>query len=373
MKRLGFGLMRLPVIGDDKARVDKEKVCRMVDLFIERGFQYFDTAWFYHEKQSELVAGECLVSRYPRESFFLADKMPLDFLTSKDEVESIFTRQLEKCRVGYFDYYLIHALKGGDKLKKAEDYHLFDFLREKKAQGLARHIGFSFHDSAEVLDDVLTRHPEVDFVQLQINYLDWDSGTVQSEKVYETARRHGKDVIIMEPVKGGTLARLPEKALDIFRAADPGRSPSEWAIRFASSLEGVLVVLSGMSTLEQVDENTSFMSNPVPLSDAEKAVVFRAAEVIKDDAMIPCTACRYCVDGCPAAIPIPDYFALYNSDLRKNGIGRKSPDSSLYEEMADGHGKASDCIECGQCESVCPQALEIRKHLRDVASRFEES
>ena len=371
MRKLGFGLMRLPVIGEDKGNIDKEKVSRMVDLFIERGFQYFDTAWFYHEKCSELAAGECLSARYPRSAFYLADKMPLDLLESGDKPEDYFAKQLEKCRVEYFDYYLIHALKGA-KLEKAEEFGLFEFLKAKKAEGKASNIGFSFHDSAEVLDDILTNHPEVDFVQLQINYLDWDSGSVQSEKVYKTARKHGKDIIIMEPVKGGTLASLPEKAEVLLKSASPSMTPAEWAIRFAAGLEGVIMVLSGMSTLEQVDENTSFMRDSHPLSDSEKEMLFKAAEIIKDDARIGCTACRYCTDGCPASIPIPEYFALYNSDLGKYGIGRRSMDPASYAALSEGRGKASSCIECGQCEAICPQGLPIRELLKKVSSRFEE-
>ena len=372
MKKLGFGLMRLPVIGEDKGNIDKEEVCRMIDLFMERGFTYFDTAWFYHEKQSELAAGECLASRYPRSSFVLADKMPLDLLAPGDDPSSYFSKQLEKCRVEYFDYYLIHALKGGDKLRKAEDLHLFEFISRIKAEAKARRIGFSFHDSAEVLDQILSAHPEVDFVQLQINYLDWDSTSVQSRKVYETARRHGKDVIIMEPVKGGRLASIPQRAEEVLHQLDDALSPAGWALRFAAGLDGVIMVLSGMSTIAQVDENTRLLDDPAPLSTDERDALYRVAGIIEDEAMIGCTACSYCVDGCPQDIPIPGYFAFYNEDIRRNGIGRKSLDTAGYARIAEGHGKASSCIGCGQCESICPQGLPITRLLKDVAARFED-
>ena len=247
-----------------------------------------------------------------------------------------------------------------------------EFISRIKAEGKARRIGFSFHDSAEVLDQILSAHPEVDFVQLQINYLDWDSTSVQSRKVYETARRHGKDVIIMEPVKGGRLASVPQRAEEVLHQLDDTLSPAGWALRFAAGLDGVIMVLSGMSTIAQVDENTRLLDDPAPLSTDERDALYRVAGIIEDEAMIGCTACSYCVDGCPQDIPIPGYFAFYNEDIRRNGIGRKSLDTAGYARIAEGHGKASSCIGCGQCESICPQGLPITRLLKDVAARFED-
>lgn len=371
-KKLGFGLMRLPLTDpNDGASVDVELLKTMVDAFLEKGFTYFDTAWMYCGFQSECAIREALVKRHPRDSYTLADKLHAGFLKTKEDRERIFQEQLRKTGVDYFDYYLLHDV-GTDHYKTYQELDCFRWLEEKKAQGLARHIGFSYHDNAELLDRVLTKHPEVEFVQLQLNYLDWDSEGVQSRKCYETAVKHGKPVIVMEPVKGGTLARVPESVEKMFREARPEMSIPSWAIRFAASLEHVMMVLSGMSNMEQLLDNTDYMADFQPLSAQEQALVKKAVDAINSTIAIPCTGCSYCTEGCPQRIAIPKYFSLYNADLQE--IKEKSwrPQGEYYTRLTMNFGKASDCLECGQCEQVCPQHLPIIRHLKDVAARFEK-
>lgn len=371
-KKLGFGLMRLPLTDpNDGASVDVELLKTMVDAFLEKGFTYFDTAWMYCGFQSECAIREALVKRHPRDSYTLADKLHAGFLKTKEDRERIFQEQLRKTGVDYFDYYLLHDV-GTDHYKTYQELDCFRWLEEKKAQGLARHIGFSYHDNAELLDRVLTEHPEVEFVQLQLNYLDWDSEGVQSRKCYETAVKHGKPVIVMEPVKGGTLAHVPESVEKMFREARPEMSIPSWAIRFAASLEHVMVVLSGMSNMEQLLDNTDYMADFQPLSAQEQALVKKAVDAINSTIAIPCTGCSYCTEGCPQRIAIPKYFSLYNADLQE--IKEKSwrPQGEYYTRLTMNFGKASDCLECGQCEQVCPQHLPIIRHLKDVAARFEK-
>lgn len=371
-KKLGFGLMRLPLTDpNDGASVDVELLKTMVDAFLEKGFTYFDTAWMYCGFQSECAIREALVKRHPRDSYTLADKLHAGFLKTKEDRERIFQEQLRKTGVDYFDYYLLHDV-GTDHYKTYQELDCFRWLEEKKAQGLARHIGFSYHDNAELLDRVLTEHPEVEFVQLQLNYLDWDSEGVQSRKCYETAVKHGKPVIVMEPVKGGTLARVPESVEKMFREARPEMSIPSWAIRFAASLEHVMVVLSGMSNMEQLLDNTDYMADFQLLSAQEQALVKKAVDAINSTIAIPCTGCSYCTEGCPQRIAIPKYFSLYNADLQE--IKEKSwrPQGEYYTRLTMNFGKASDCLECGQCEQVCPQHLPIIRHLKDVAARFEK-
>ena len=370
MKKLGFGLMRLPLVNDDFSQPDKAQLCDMVDLFLEKGFQYFDTAWFYHNGQSEAAVKECLVERYPRSAFLLADKMPLILIHKESELEEYFNTQLERCGVDYFDYYLIHDM-GGNRRKAAEDTHIFEFLQKKKKAGLVKHIGFSFHDTADVLDGILTKHPEVDFVQIQLNYLDWENDTIQSRKCYETAKKHGKPVIVMEPVKGGTLANIPQEAENLFRTYRPDLSVASWAIRFAASHENVMLVLSGMSDLEQVKDNLSYMENFTPFTEEEYARVQKAADIINGSIAIPCTGCAYCINKCPKNIAIPKYFALYNADMRELETKAWTAQTMLYSHFSEQFGKASDCIECRQCEKMCPQHIHIREWLKKVAARFE--
>ena len=369
-KKLGFGLMRLPLTDPNvDTSIDIEQLKQMVDAFLAGGFTYFDTALMYCGFKSECAVKDALVSRHPRDSFTLADKLHAGFLKTREDRDRIFDEQRRKTGVEYFDYYLLHDI-GADHYKVYTELDCFTWLQEKKAQGLVRHIGFSFHDNAELLDRVLTEHPEVEFVQLQLNYLDCDSEGVQSRKCYETAVKHGKPVIVMEPVKGGTLAQVPEAVETMFRAHHPDLSVPSWAIRFAASLDNVMVVLSGMSTLAQVQDNMSYMAQLRPLDAAEQALVKKAVDIINGAITIPCTGCSYCTDGCPRHIAIPKYFSLYNAELQEVEGKGWTPQGEYYDRLTLSFGKASDCIGCGQCERVCPQHLPIIRYLKDVAAKF---
>ena len=371
-KKLGFGLMRMPLLNKNSdADVDIDQVCKMVDLFLERGFTYFDTALMYHSCKSEEIVKKVLVDRHPRESFTLATKLHSDFFNSIEERDRIFEQQLERTGAGYFDYYLVHGIEKA-MLEKYEKFDCFNFVLQKKKEGLVRHAGFSFHDTPELLDRILTDHPEMEFVQLQINYMDWESEWIQSRACYEVAVRHNKPVIVMEPVKGGTLAKIPEEAAELFKAYDPKMSIPSWAIRFVASLDNVMLVLSGMSSLEQMEDNTSFMQDFVPLTDEEKELCFRAGGIINSNIAVPCTACSYCTEGCPMRICIPKYFSLYNEDMRDD-LEHKgwTINFSTYNTLSKEFGKASDCIACGQCEGICPQHLPIIENLKKVAALYE--
>ena len=371
-KKFGFGLMRLPRLDPDQpAAVDVEQVKQMVDLFMSKGFTYFDTAWMYNGFASECVAKEALVERYPRDSFTLATKLHNGFFNTLEERDDVFFKQLEKTGAGYFDYYLLHGIEKGS-IEKYEKFDCFSWLLEKKAQGLVRHAGFSYHSTPELLDEILTKHPEMEFVQLQINYLDWESKWIQSRACYEVCVKHHKPVIVMEPVKGGTLADLPEEAEKLLKAKEPAMSIPSWAIRFAASLDNVMCVLSGMSSLEQMQDNLSYMEDFKPLDEEEKNMCFEAAKIINSQIAIPCTACSYCTEGCPMHICIPQYFSIYNEDMREH-LDQKgwTINFTNYERLSETFGKASDCIGCGQCEGVCPQHLTIIDYLKDVAAHYE--
>lgn len=371
-KKLGFGLMRLPLTDrTDAGAIDVEQVKRMVDTFLERGFTYFDTAWMYCGFHSEQVAKTALVDRHPRDSYTLATKLHAGFINSLEDRELIFNAQLEKTGVTYFDYYLLHGIEAA-MLPKYEQFDCFQWLLDKKAKGLVKHAGFSFHDSAQLLDEILTKHPEMEFVQLQINYLDWESEWIQARKCYEIAVKHGKPVIVMEPVKGGTLAKVPEEAEKLFRESAPHMSVPSWAIRFAASLDNVMMVLSGMSSLEQLEDNLSYMEHFQPLTEEEKKLTGKVADIINAQIAVPCTGCSYCTEGCPQKIAIPQYFSLYNEDMREN-LEEKgwTINFTQYEILTGKFGKAKDCVECGQCESVCPQHLPIMEKLKDVSAHFD--
>lgn len=371
-KKLGFGLMRLPLNDrSNPADIDMEQLKQMVDLFMENGFTYFDTAWMYNAFASESAAKEALVSRYPRESFTLATKLHAGFIETKEDRDRIFNTQLERTGAGYFDYYLIHGIEA-TMIEKYESLECFDWLLEKKAAGLVKHAGFSFHDTPEMLEEILTKHPEMEFVQLQINYLDWESEWIRSRACYEVAERHGKPVIVMEPVKGGTLAKVPAEAEALFKAQDASMSVPSWAIRFAASLPNVMVVLSGMSSIDQMKDNLSYMKEFRPLSEEEQKICFKAADIINSQIAIPCTGCSYCTEGCPMNIAIPQYFSIYNEDMREH-LEEKgwTINFTNYEIISGTRGKASDCIACGQCEGVCPQHLSIIDYLKDVAAHYE--
>ena len=367
-KKLGFGTMRLPLKdAEDPKNIDLETFRQMADLFLARGFCYFDTAYPYHGGFSKEAVRQCVAERYPRERFLLADKMPVYLVKTAEDYERIFAEQLRRCGVEYFDVYLLHNL-GRDRYPDVQRLGGFDFLRRLKERGLARNIGFSFHDDAETLDRILTEHPEVDVVQLQINYLDWNGAVAQSGRCYETAKRHGKDVIVMEPVKGGQLAKLPGKAMELFTAfyGDAAPSPASLAIRFAASLEQVKVVLSGMSTPEQMEDNTGFMEPFAPLTPEERTLTQEIEQELKRAIRVPCTACRYCMEVCPRNIAIPDYFGLLNLYAV---TGKKT--NMYYQRYSLNHGKASDCLKCGLCERNCPQHLPIRQTLEEFAALYE--
>ena len=353
-KNFGFGCMRLPMAGDD---IDLEAFAAMVDKFIAAGFNYFDTARPYHRGFSEKALKTCLTDRYERSAYLLADKLSDNFFETEADIRPLIEDQLKTCGVEYFDFYLMHAMSAG-RHRKYLDTRAYDIAQELKAGGKLRHVGMSFHDSAEVLDQILTERPELEFVQLQFNYLDYNDPKVQSRLCYEVCRKHGKPVLVMEPVKGGTLVNLPQEALELL----PDGSPASYAIRYAAGFEGIAVVLSGMSNMAQMEDNLSYMTDFKPLSEQEHAIIDKVRTLYQAQHKIPCTACRYCVDGCPAGIPIPEIFALQNAKL-----GGEAVDADAYGKFA---ATGADCLDCGQCESACPQNLHIRDLLREVDKVF---
>lgn len=373
MQKFGFGTMRLPVFDpEDPKTIDYEQFSRMVDTYLAAGFTYFDTAYPYHQEMSEAAVKKCLVDRYPRESFVLADKMPIIRVDDSSDYQKYFDEQLARCGVTYFDYYLLHNM-GIDRYVKTQKFGGFEFISELKKKGLAKQIGFSYHDNAEVLDKILTEHPEVDFVQLQINYLDWKSEVVQSEACYEVAKKHGKKVIVMEPVKGGALVNLPESAKAVMDECTISKgkkvedvSTASYAIRFAASLDNVMLVLSGMSSEAQLQDNLSYMKDFVPLDEDEKAMLFKCAELINGATEVGCTSCKYCLEECPIGVNIPAYFGLLN--LYKS-LGKKT--NMYYERASFGHAKASECLQCGKCENICPQHILIREKLVKFSELYE--
>ncbi len=361
--KLGFGLMRLPKKGVGK---DIEQFKEMVDMFLDAGFTYFDTAYIYGG--SEAATKKALVERHPRDSYTLCSKLNshLFKFTEIGSKRELVT-SMNRAGVEYFDFYLLHALSERN-YKKYEDYHLWDFLKERKAKGQIRHIGFSYHGGPELLDQLLTEHPEVELVQLQINYEDWENPKVFARANYEVARKHGKSIVIMEPVKGGSLADPPEEVKKLFKEYAPDMSYASWAIRFCASLDGVITVLSGMSNVEQMKDNISFMKDFKPLNEEEQEIIHKAQRIIGQSATIPCTACHYCTDGCPVQIDIPGIFKAMNKQL---GSGQTEEAKEAYLAAAPEGRKASNCIECGQCEAACPQKLSVIEGLKKAAEMFE--
>lgn len=359
MKKLGFGLMRLP---KQKDQIDIERTAAMADAFLKKGFTYFDTAYVYEgsEEAFRLAIG----SRQPRECYQLANKLPVWCMNSAEDAPKIFATSLQRCGVDYFDYYMVHSITD-DKIEQIRRWGLFDFCRQKKKEGKVRKIGFSFHGTPAMLESLMRENPDVDFVQLQINYLDWNNGVIASGKNYEIARHYGKEIIVMEPVKGGALANLRPQAMEMFSSLDPAASAASFALRFAGTLEGVMMVLSGMSDEAQLQDNMSTFDQLTPLSETEKKVIDQVCRITLDSPVIACTDCRYCVKGCPQNIAIPDIFKAYNKEqLSADGARR-------YQEATQNSKKAADCIGCGACEEVCPQHLPIMKTLAAAGKIFD--
>ena len=363
-KNFGFGCMRLPM---KDGEVDTEETSRMVDTFLENGFNYFDTAHGYLDGKSELALKDCLTGRYPRDRYLLTNKLTNSFFQKQEDIRPFLESQLEACGVAYFDFYLMHA-QNAEVFKYFKECRAYETAFEMKAEGKIRHVGLSFHDRPEVLEQILTEYPQIEIVQIQFNYVDYDNPTVQSRACYEVCRKFGKPVIVMEPVKGGYLVNLPEKAAEILRELHGG-SLASYAIRFAAGFPGIRMVLSGMSSLAQMQDNISFMKEIKPLNEMELAAGERVQEIFKSMKLIPCTACHYCTEGCPQHIAIPDLFATMNSKKLY-----KDWNADYYYGIHTGPGRrASDCLKCGKCEKACPQHLPIRQLLEDVAKEFEKS
>ena len=365
MKKLGFGCMRLPQIGGSEGPVDQPQFNAMIDQYMAAGFNYFDTARVYLGGDSEKALREGLVKRYPREKYVFTDKLSGSQFSSEAEIRPLVDQQLSDTGLTYFDYYLMHSMSEA-VYRKFESCNAFSVVQELKKEGKLRHMGISFHDKPHVLEKILREHPEIEVVQIQLNYLDMDDPGIESRSVYEVCRKYGKPVLIMEPVKGGNLALLPPEAERVF-AELQGGSPASYAIRYAAGFEGVMMVLSGMSSLPQMEDNLSYMDPPQPLSDRELQAIEQVKTILRSSNTIPCTGCRYCTDGCPANIRIPDLFSVLNSKRKYQDWGS----DFYYSVHVEGAGKPSDCVGCGRCEDICPQHLPVREYLKEVALAFE--
>ena len=372
MSKLGMGLMRLPLMDEnDQTSIDYEEVNKMVDAYMDAGFDYFDTAFVYHEGVGEAAFRKCVVERYPRESFKIATKLPLFVITEESQLEPIFAQQLENCGVEYFDYYMLHNVSGFTE-NAWKNVDLYSFIQKKKEEGYIKHIGISTHGNAEFLEEILFDHPELEFVLLQINYLDWEDEGIESRKCLEVARKYNKQVMIMEPYKGGFLADVPEEAEKIMKEYNPNRSVVSWAMRFVANLEDVEVVLTGASNLEQLESNIQEFNDADPLNDEEMEIISQVSEIINSNITVDCTKCRYCVDTCPEDIDIAKIFDLYNKHKLLE-MDEWTPFGNAYLNYSklDGVGIASDCIECENCIEECPQQINIPEVLKDVAKTFE--
>lgn len=354
-KNFGFGFMRLPMIGED---VDIPQTIRMVDTFLENGFNYFDTAHGYINGKSELAIKECLTSRYPRDSYILTNKLSGNYFEKQEDIRPLFQQQLEACGVDYFDFYLMHA-QSANRLQHFKQARAYETAMELKEEGKIRHLGISFHDSAKVLDQILTEYPQVEVVQIQFNYVDFEDSKVESRKCYEVCRKHRKPVIVMEPVKGGSLVNLPQTAQKVFDRLEGGSNAS-YAIRFAAGFEGMMMVLSGMSNMEQMQDNVSFMREFKPLDEAEQEAIKKVCAIFRNQRLISCTGCRYCTELCPQGIAIPDLFANVNALRQEQTVGSISG------------GMPGDCVKCGKCEEICPQNLSIRELLVVAAEELNK-
>lgn len=363
-KMLGFGCMRLPM---NDGEVDYEEVNKMVDYYMEQGFNYFDTAHGYIGGKSEIAVRECVAKRYPRESFVLTDKLTEPYFRTQEDIRPFLENQLEWCGVDYFDYYLMHA-QDRNTYPHFQKTHAYEECLKLKEEGKIKHLGISFHDTAEMLEQILNEHPEVEIVQIQFNYVDYLSSSVQAKKVYEVCRKFEKPILVMEPVKGGGLVNLPDEAKKMIDDLNQDYSYASYAVRFAGSFDGMYKVLSGMSSFEQLKDNVDYMKEFKPLNDTEMETVLKIGEMLRNIGGIPCTACRYCVEGCPIKISIPDLFSCYNAKVQFQDWN-----AGYYYNVhtKNGNGKASDCIKCGKCEQICPQHLEIRELLTKVAEVFE--
>lgn len=364
-KKLGFGCMRLPM---KDGEVDYDEFNKMIDYYIEQGFNYFDTAHGYLNGKSETAIRDCLSARYPRKNFVLTNKLTKPYFSSEEDIRPFFESQLELCGVNYFDYYLMHA-QDRNIYKHFQKCNAYEVAQQLKKEGKVKHVGISFHDTADVLDMILKEHPEIEIVQIQFNYIDYNDSGVQSKKVYEICRKHNKPVLVMEPIKGGGLVNLPDDAKKIFDSInkDKNLSYASYAIRFAGSFDGMYKVLSGMSSFEQLKDNVSYMTDFEKLNEEELNAIGDVVKILNKLGGIPCTGCRYCVDGCPMKISIPDLFACYNAKMQFNDWNS----SYYYGVHTNNNGKASECIKCGKCEMICPQHLHIRDLLKDVAKTFE--
>lgn len=372
MRNLGMGLMRLPVLDENDIKsIDYEQVNQMVDLYIKNGFNHFDTGYPYHEGLSEVALRKCVVERYPRDSFKISDKLPLFSITKESQLEPIFQEQLERCGVDYFDYYMMHNVSGFSEAGWL-NVDSFSFVNKKKEDGKIKHLGLSTHADSKFLDNILTIHPEMEFVLLQINYLDWEDEGIESRKCYEVARKHNKPVMIMEPFKGGFLADVPEEVEKIMKDYNPDASIVSWAMRFVASLDGVCSILTGASSLDQLEENINDIKNFKPLNDEEYEIIGKVAEIINSNITVDCTKCRYCVDSCSESIDIAKLFDLYNKQkiLKEKGWSQLGNAYVNYSKLP-GVGIASDCIQCEACMDECPQQINIPEVLKDVAKTFE--
>ncbi|WP_292474124.1 aldo/keto reductase [Methanosphaera sp.] len=372
MKKMGFGMMRLPLTDkNDLKSVDQNQINEMVDKYMQAGFNYFDTAYPYHDGASEVALRKAVVERYPRDSFVIADKLPLFLITENEQLEPIFQEQLERCGVEYFDYYLLHNVSAFSEAGFV-GVNSFEFALEKKKEGKIKHLGFSTHANAEYIENIIKEHPELEFIQLQINYLDWENDAIESKKCYEVARKYNLPILIMEPLKGGFLVNIPEEAEKLIKEYND-EEPVTWALKYVSSLDGVFMVLNGVSNIEQMEQNIQIMDNLEEITDEEIEIISKVVGIINSQITVPCTKCNYCLSSCPKNINIPKLFDWYNNEKIENNeeftaVGNAYRNYSKIEN----NSIASDCIACGLCVKECPQHIDIPEVMKDVKKTFEK-